>query len=75
MHISSGLLFMWDVVSSFQKLSHKKPDFGTPKMKNTLFMGRNRKRPPWHFSPSQEPHTCSIWDYINILKNIFFGIF
>jgi hypothetical protein len=33
MHISGSVLFMWDVVSSFQKLSHKKPDFGTPKWK------------------------------------------
>jgi hypothetical protein len=47
--ITGGLLFIWDVVLSFQNIvlvaiSQQKSDFGTPKMENTHFVGRNRKR-------------------------------
>jgi hypothetical protein len=34
-------------VSRFGSCLTKKPDFGTPKMENTLFMGRNENRPSW----------------------------
>jgi hypothetical protein len=45
--IIGGLLFMWDVVLSFQNIvlvaiSQKKPDFGTPKWKRT-FCGTEQK--------------------------------
>jgi hypothetical protein len=47
MHITGGVLFMWDTVPSFQNVGSclKKPDFGTPKIENALFMGPNGKQP------------------------------
>jgi hypothetical protein len=45
MYIPGGLLFMWGVVPNFSfavsVVASQKTDFGTPKMKNALFMGRN----------------------------------
>jgi hypothetical protein len=38
----------------------QKADFGTPKMENTLFVGRNGKRPLWCSSSSQGPRACQI---------------
>jgi hypothetical protein len=48
-------------VSRFGSSLTKKPDFGTLKMENTLFMGRNENRLSWRSLPSQGPHACSIW--------------
>jgi hypothetical protein len=45
----------------------KKHDFSTPKMENTLFVGRNGKRPLWRSSPSQGAHTSPIWARSNKL--------
>jgi hypothetical protein len=44
MCILGGILFMWGIVSSFtfavlMSASQKKPDFGTSKIENALFMG------------------------------------
>jgi hypothetical protein len=39
----------------------EKPDFGTLKMENTLFMGQNENQPLWHSSPSQGTRACLIW--------------
>jgi hypothetical protein len=45
MCIPDGLLFMWGVVPNFcfavSVVASQKPDFGTPKMENALFMGQN----------------------------------
>jgi hypothetical protein len=39
------------LISHFgRRFTHKKPDFGTPKMEKTIFMGRNENQPPWHSS-------------------------
>jgi hypothetical protein len=44
MCIPDGLLFMWGVVPNFcfavSVVASQKPDFGTPKMENALFMGK-----------------------------------
>jgi hypothetical protein len=34
-------------VSRFGSCLTKNPNFGTPKMENTLFMGRNENQPSW----------------------------
>jgi hypothetical protein len=43
MYISNGLFFMWGVLPSIRfhvsVAALKKPDFGTPKMEKSLFMG------------------------------------
>jgi hypothetical protein len=67
-----GILFMWGVVPSFRfaisvAASQKKSDFGTPKMENTLFMGRYENRPLWSSLPSQGPYACPIWPYFDKL--------
>jgi hypothetical protein len=49
---------------SFRWLPRKNPDFGIAKMENIVFISRNRKQPSWRSSPSQEPRTCLIWDYL-----------
>jgi hypothetical protein len=47
MHISCGLLFIWDIIPSFQNVvsvvASQTHDFGTQKIENALFVGRNRK--------------------------------
>jgi hypothetical protein len=57
MHIPGGLLFMWNVVPNFPFAiliaASQKSDFGSLKMENALFLGRNKNRPPWSSSPSQ----------------------
>jgi hypothetical protein len=48
-------------VSHFGSCLTKKSYFGTSKIENALFMGRNENRPSWHSSPSQGPRPCMIW--------------
>jgi hypothetical protein len=38
--------FFFELVTSNLGPHEQKPDFGTPKMENTLFMGRTKNRPP-----------------------------
>jgi hypothetical protein len=39
----------------------KNPDFGTSKIENALFVGRNKNWASWRFTPSQGPRACPIW--------------
>jgi hypothetical protein len=64
MCIQGGLLFIWGVVHSFPfavsvVALQKKTYFGTPKIENTLFMGRNKNQPS-SSSPFQGQHACPI---------------
>jgi hypothetical protein len=38
----------------------KKTGFGTPKIEKTLFVGWNKKQPPWHSSSCQGTRACPI---------------
>jgi hypothetical protein len=72
MCIPGGILFMRGVVPSFSfavsvAASQKKPDSSTPKMENTLFVGRNKNWPLWRSSPSQWTGACLIWPRFNKL--------
>jgi hypothetical protein len=72
MCILGGLLFMWGIVPNFLfavsvAVSQKNPDFGTPKMEHTLFVGRNRIGLRGIPSPSQGPRACPIWPRFNKL--------
>jgi hypothetical protein len=69
MRVMGGLLFLWDIVLSFQNIvsvaaSQKKTEFDTLRIENTLFMGRNGKLPPWCSSSSQGLHACLIYNFL-----------